>query len=194
MKRKLLTTLAVLAILFFSNVVVEAATITMNSGVLTDYNTRYDFESIGNVTITGYDWGISTDKKAIWLFENNVAASTNNYLSVIAGQDVYIQFLYSDDNDGMAKIETKLVGTSIWVDEGTLPTHNGGNQYALLTGLSAGNYFLRITSLDQQNNGEWDDLHLDYYGTTTTPVPEPTTMLLFGTGIAGLVGFVKRKK
>jgi hypothetical protein len=50
-----------------------------------------------------------------------------------------------------------------------LPTNNGGNQYALLSGLTAGDYLLRITSFDQDAE-ELDDLHLDYYGTTSQPV------------------------
>ncbi|HIP49874.1 MAG TPA: PEP-CTERM sorting domain-containing protein, partial [Candidatus Pacebacteria bacterium] len=33
-----------------------------------------------------------------------------------------------------------------------------------------------------------------YENTTTAPVPEPATMLLFGIGLAGLAGVSRRKK
>jgi hypothetical protein len=35
--------------------------------------------------------------------------------------------------------------------------------------------------------------HVSIYGTSTS-VPEPATMILFGTGLVGLVGFTRRKK
>ena len=42
------------------------------------------------------------------------------------------------------------------------------------------------------NQLAFDNVHFDN-GLTTTPVPEPTTVLLFGVGLAGLAGFRRRK-
>lgn len=52
-------------------------------------------------------------------------------------------------------------------------------------------------TINLQNSLGTADIGLDHsklYGTAQTPVPEPATMLLFGAGLAGLVGVKRRKR
>jgi hypothetical protein len=47
----------------------------------------------------------------------------------------------------------------------------------------------------KNNGGSIPDMsHISVYGRTSTPTPEPATMLLFGAGLAGLAGIARRKK
>jgi len=79
----------------------------------------------------------------------------------------------------------------------TLNSQFGGSILATKAKLTNGNNIeggVYVNTLDQKG-----EIHLQSFtGTipepTTTPVPEPTTMLLFGTGLAGLAGIDKRKK
>lgn len=43
-------------------------------------------------------------------------------------------------------------------------------------------------------NGKYEFFKADYVFTTPEPTPEPTTILLLGTGLAGILGFSKSKK
>lgn len=47
---------------------------------------------------------------------------------------------------------------------------------------------------DKTPNTRNSDIHFRLYGNKTDPVPEPTTMLLFGTGLAGLAAVSRRRK
>lgn len=51
-----------------------------------------------------------------------------------------------------------------------------------------------VTGDDQRTDLGLDGILLDVAGAGTTPTPEPATMLLFGTGLVGLVGSRIRKK
>lgn len=59
---------------------------------------------------------------------------------------------------------------------------------------SANGRYVRLQIFDNESGGLVNFGEIAFDATSSSPVPEPTTMLLFGTGIAGLAAARRRKK
>lgn len=105
-----------------------------------------------------------------------------------------ISFDYMADNQDSA-FETNVLGGS--GSSGLLDTGGAWVSVNIATQVNQPSDFLNITQITWfQNVGtlKLDNLEYNVVGPTTAPVPEPSTMLLLGSGLAGIVGWRYRKQ
>ncbi len=94
---------------------------------------------------------------------------------------LYVEFLKSDWSNLGTLESAKLSGTNDWTQvsvSGTIPTDT-----------AMAHYVLRLASSGAvSGNAYFDDAYAD-----ETPIPEPTSMLLLGSGLLGLFAFNRKK-
>ncbi len=99
------------------------------------------------------------------------------------------------DNQGIAQTVNVTAsgpsfgqGSDIWVNN----TLGSGYTYAYSYG-SCNGYACSITGLPQTSAGQLQFGQIEVFSISPSDVPEPASILLFGFGLIGLVGIVRRK-
>jgi hypothetical protein len=146
-----------------------------------------DYATDDRITASGsftpFDVGPNPWNEGIWILAAGgyVETAFDN-----PSDSLFVQF-ESDANDGPA--EFILDGSSVY----TVNTWNAGWFAVVFSDLDTTAHTLRVVSTGV---GIPDDLAIDVMGSgapfSGDPVPEPATMLLVGTGLAGLAG-IRRK-
>lgn len=201
-RRSVFSFLLVGAYLSVTSTVVGAATII-------------NFDSLTNGQLVGNAFsgqGVIFDRATVFggPFDNNGfsppnAISSNTPQLVVFGQSDAIVARFDTPIDAAsivalsvgfngARIEAfdQLVGgTLLASDEAFGVQENGFNEFFVLSVSAPG---IRRLELFQPSSGFSDGLVFDTLTFNSTPVPEPSALLLLGTGLVGLVSYGRRKR
>lgn len=180
---KIVSKLAMLGLLFAA-VVAQAASVNANVYTGTLGGDGSPFTGFVGA-VTSPDFLFYTDNGGNWHpFALSAFASDITGAIDVAASGTYALQYGSDD------------GSQLFIDGISIANLPGEHNYSLgtyNTSLTAGVHSVEIYFWENGVGPSGVDLFLPSGITITNSTPEPGTMLLFGTGLAGLAGIVRRK-
>ncbi len=154
-------------------------------------NFTFDVASDGYIYLAGWsDWAVAQG----WI--GQFLSNTNSILTNTSDWEVYLT--YSDLNStspaptvGGLGVEIGNANLAGWASVSNY-IDNGSAPWRTIAGISSDADWIWGSALKPGSN--YGEYQLFRTKAETAPVPEPSTMLLFGTGLAGLIGARFRKK